>query len=41
MSSHASVGFAASESSDATTEIDHEEEEDPGMEDADEGVIIF
>ena len=34
MSSHACAGFAASESSKATTKIDPEDEEDAGMEDA-------
>jgi hypothetical protein len=41
MSSHACDGFAASDSSEATTEIDLEDEEDPGMEDAKEGAIMF
>jgi len=41
MSSQACVGFAASESSEATTKIDHEDEEDAGMEDAEEGAIML
>ena len=41
MYSHDCVGFAASDSSEATTEIDHEDTEDPGMEDGEEGAIMF
>jgi hypothetical protein len=41
MSSHACAGFAASESSEASTKIDPEDEEDPGMEDVEEDAIMF
>jgi hypothetical protein len=41
MSSQASAIFTASESSEATTEIDHEDEEDPGMKDTEECTIMF
>jgi len=41
MSSQACARFAASDSSKATSEIDPEDEEDPGMEDAEEGAIMF
>ena len=41
MSSQACARFAASESLEATTKIDHEDEEYPGMEDAEEGAIMF
>jgi len=41
MSSQACDGFAASESSEATTEIDPEDEEDPGIKDAEEGAIMY
>ena len=39
MSSQACAGFAASESPKATTEIDHEDKEDVGMKDAEEGNV--
>jgi hypothetical protein len=41
MPSQACAGFAARESLEATTKIDYEDEEDPGMEDAEEGAIMF
>jgi hypothetical protein len=41
MSSHVSVGFAASESSEATTEIHSKDEGDPGMDDAKKCAIMF
>ena len=41
MSSHAGDGFVASDSSEATTKIDLEDEEAPGMKDTEEGVVMF
>ena len=41
MSSHAYAWFAASDSSEATTKIDHEDEKDPAMEDTEEGAVMF
>ena len=41
MSSEACDGFTASESSEATTKINPKDEEDPGMEDAEKGAIVF
>ena len=41
MSSQACGRFAASEISEATTEIDHEDEEDPDMEEVEESAIML